>query len=39
MQLTITAMTYGPDGLARDPQGKAVFVSGGVIGDVVGSRG
>ena len=38
MQLTITAMTYGPDGLARDPQGKAVFVSGGVIGDVVEAR-
>ena len=31
-------MTYGPDGLARDPQGKAVFVSGGVIGDVVEAR-
>ena len=38
MELTIQAMTYGPDGLARDPEGKAVFVSGGVIGDVVEAR-
>lgn len=35
MQLTIETMTYGPDGLAHTPEGKAVFVSGGLIGDVV----
>ena len=35
MKLTITAMTYGPDGLARTDEGKAVFVSGGLIGDTV----
>ena len=38
MQLTITAMTYGPDGLARKEDGKAVFVSGGITGDVVEAR-
>ena len=35
MKLTIQAMTYGPDGLARTEEGKAVFVSGGLIGDTV----
>lgn len=35
MKLTIDCMTYGPDGLARTEDGKAVFVSGGVTGDVV----
>ena len=35
MQLTISAMTYGPDGLARMEDGKAVFVAGGIVGDVV----
>ena len=38
MKLTIQAMTYGPDGLARTDEGKAVFVSGGVTGDVVEAR-
>lgn len=35
MQLTIDTMTYGPDGLARTPEGKAVFVAGGITGDTV----
>lgn len=35
MKLTIESMTYGPDGLARTEDGKAVFVAGGVTGDVV----
>lgn len=38
MRLTINTMTYGPDGLARTPEGKAVFVSGGLIGDTVEAR-
>ena len=38
MKLTIDAMTYGPDGLARTDEGKAVFVAGGLIGDVVKAR-
>ena len=38
MQLTISTMTYGPDGLARTPGGKAVFVQGGLVGDVVEAR-
>ena len=38
MKLTIQAMTYGPDGLARTDEGKAVFVSGGLVGDVVEAR-
>ena len=38
MKLTITAMTYGPDGLARTDEGKAVFVSGGLVGDTVEAR-
>ena len=35
MQLKIESMMYGPDGLAHTDDGKAVFVSGGVAGDVV----
>lgn len=35
MKLTIESMTYGPDGLARTDDGKAVFVTGGVVGDTV----
>ena len=35
MQLTIETMTYGPDGLAHDADGKTVFVRGGLAGDVV----
>ncbi|MBY4796949.1 23S rRNA (uracil(1939)-C(5))-methyltransferase RlmD [Collinsella sp. AGMB00827] len=38
MQLTITSMTYGSDGIARDASGKAVFVSGGLVGDTVSAR-
>lgn len=38
MQLTIDSMTYGPDGMARTPEGKAVFVSGGLVGDTVEAR-
>ena len=38
MRLTIETMTYGPDGLARTPEGKAVFVAGGLIGDTVEAR-
>lgn len=38
MRLTIQTMTYGPDGLARTDEGKAVFVSGGLIGDTVEAR-
>lgn len=35
MKLTIERMAYGPDGLAHTPEGKAVFVAGGIAGDVV----
>ncbi len=35
MKLTIESMMYGPDGLAHAEDGKAVFVAGGVTGDVV----
>lgn len=35
MKLTIESMMYGPDGLAHAEDGKAVFVAGGVVGDVV----
>lgn len=35
MKLTIESMMYGPDGLAHAEDGKAVFVAGGVAGDVV----
>lgn len=38
MQLKIESMTYGPDGLARDADGKAVFVAGGLVGDAVEAR-
>ena len=38
MKLTVESMMYGPDGLARTEEGKAVFVSGGVVGDVVEAR-
>ena len=38
MRLTISSMTYGPDGLARTEGGKAVFVAGGLVGDVVEAR-
>ena len=38
MQLTIESMMYGPDGLAHDADGKAVFVAGGLVGDVVEAR-
>ena len=38
MKLTIDCMTYGPDGLARAKDGKAVFVSGAVTGDTVEAR-
>lgn len=38
MRLTIDTMTYGPDGLARTEEGKAVFVSGGLVGDTVEAR-
>lgn len=33
--LTVERMSYGPDAIARDGEGKAVFVSGAVPGDVV----
>lgn len=35
MRLTIERMTYGPDAIAHTPEGKTVFVSGAVAGDVV----
>ena len=35
MELRIESMTYGADGLAHAADGKAVFVQGGVAGDVV----
>ena len=35
MKLAIESMTYGADGLAHAADGKAVFVQGGVAGDVV----
>lgn len=38
MRLKIESMMYGPDGLARTPGGKAVFVAGGLAGDVVEAR-
>ena len=34
-QLRVERMTYGPDAVAHDASGKAVFVSGAVAGDVV----
>ena len=38
MQLTVERMVYGPDALAHTPEGKTVFVSGAVAGDVVEAR-
>ncbi|QWT18029.1 23S rRNA (uracil(1939)-C(5))-methyltransferase RlmD [Collinsella sp. zg1085] len=35
MQLSIESMVYGPEGLAHMPDGKAVFVMRGLIGDTV----
>ncbi len=35
MRLTIERMAYGADGIAHTDEGKTVFVSGGVTGDVV----
>ena len=35
MKLTIERMTYGPDAIAHDGNGKAVFVRGGTPGDYV----
>ena len=35
MRLTIERMSYGPDAVAHDDNGKTVFVSGGTPGDVV----
>lgn len=35
LKLTIESMTYGADGLAHAEDGKAIFVQGGLIGDVV----
>ena len=35
MKLAIERMTYGPDAIAHTPEGKTVFVSGAVAGDVV----
>ena len=35
MRLTVERMSYGPDAIAHDESGKAVFVSGAVAGDVV----
>lgn len=38
MELRITSSTYGPDGIARQEDGKVVFVRGGVPGDSVRVR-
>ena len=35
MRLTIERMTYGPDAIAHTQEGKTVFVSGAIAGDVV----
>lgn len=35
MQLTVERMAYGPDAIARTAEGKTVFVTGAVAGDVV----
>jgi 23S rRNA (uracil1939-C5)-methyltransferase len=35
VRLTIERMAYGPDAIAHDGDGRAVFVSGAVAGDVV----
>ena len=38
VKLTLERMTYGSDALAHTEDGKTVFVSGGVAGDVVSAR-
>lgn len=38
VRLTIERMTYGADALAHTDEGKTVFVSGAVVGDVVQAR-
>lgn len=38
MRLSLERMTYGSDALAHAEDGKTVFVSGGVAGDVVSAR-
>lgn len=35
MRLTVERMTYGPDAIAHTSEGKTVFVSGAVAGDIV----
>lgn len=35
MKLNVERMTYGPDAIAHTPEGKTVFVSGAIAGDVV----
>ena len=35
LQLAVERMSYGPDAIAHTPEGKTVFVGGGVPGDVV----
>lgn len=35
LELTIERMSYGPDAIAHDAEGKTVFVSGAVAGDTV----
>lgn len=38
IELAVERMAYGADGIAHDASGKAVFVAGGVAGDVVRAR-
>ncbi len=38
LELTVERMSYGPDAVAHDGEGKAVFVSGAVAGDRVRAR-
>lgn len=38
LTLTVERMAYGADGIAHTPEGKTVFVSGGLAGDVVSAR-
>ena len=38
MRLSIERMTYGPDAIAHTEDGKCVFVSGAIAGDVVRPR-
>lgn len=35
LELTVERMSYGPDAIAHDAEGKTVFVSGAVAGDTV----